>query len=323
MIARGLLGTADYLGGRWAEARARISESLRLANEIGWLGPQVHGYARVLAQLAAAQGAEDEARAQQRASVPYAHVEWAGFVGTGALGLLALGRGEYGEAAARYDADVLPRIGSLVLYHDVADAIEAYLHADRAEDADRWFELFDAQAQQSGWPWALARAAHLGALIGEADREARFEAAFEAHERAQQPFLRARTELAYGDYLRRDGRRRDARDPLRAALATFDMLGAVPWAENAANQLRTTGEQVQRRHDRDTSKLTPQELQVALVVARGATNKEAAAQLFLSPKTIEKHLGSTYTKLGLRSRAELARLFTAQEREVVPSAGAA
>jgi DNA-binding NarL/FixJ family response regulator len=101
------------------------------------------------------------------------------------------------------------------------------------------------------------------------------------------------------------------------------MLGAVPWAENAANQLRTTGEQVQRRHDRDTSKLTPQELQVALVVARGATNKEAAAQLFLSPKTIEKHLGATYTKLGLRSRAELARLFTAQERDVVPSAGAA
>jgi DNA-binding CsgD family transcriptional regulator len=324
MLARGLLGTADYLGGRWAEARARISESLRLAHEMGWLGPQVHGYARVLAQLAAAQGAEDEARAQQRASAPYAHVEWAGFVGTGALGLLALGRGEYAEASARYDADVMPRVSALVLYHDVADAIEAYLHADRIDDAERWFALFDAQARESGWDWAVARAAHLGALLpGSGDRDALFEAAFDAHERARQPFLRARTELAFGDYLRREGRRRDAREPLRAALATFDALGAAPWAENAATQLRTTGEQVRRSRDRDTSKLTPQELQVALVVARGATNKEAAAQLFLSPKTIEKHLGSTYTKLGLRSRAELARLFTEQEREVVASAGAA
>jgi len=323
MLARGLLGTADYLGGRWKEARAGIGESLRLAHEIGWLGPQVHAYARVLAQLAAAQGATDEARAQQRASAPYAHVEWASFMGTGALGLLALGQGEYAEAAARYDADVLPHIASLVLYHDVADAIEAYLHADRVDDAERWFALFDVQARESGWDWALARAAHLGALLPNGtDREARFEAAFESHERARQPFLRARTELAYGDYLRRDGRRRDAREPLRAALATFDALGAVPWAENAANQLRTTGEQVHRRRDRDTSKLTPQELQVALVVARGVTNKEAAAQLFLSPKTIEKHLGSTYTKLGLRSRAELARLFTEQERDVVAPAGA-
>src|SRR5439155_3615626 len=106
---------------------------------------------------------------------------------------------------------------------------------------------------------------------------------------------------------------------LRAALVTFEGLGAVPWAEQAATQLRATGENVRRRSNPDTSHLTPQELHVALVVARGATNKEAAAQLFLSPKTIEKHLGSTYTKLGLRSRAELARLFTAREREAAPA----
>lgn len=93
------------------------------------------------------------------------------------------------------------------------------------------------------------------------------------------------------------------------------MLGAAPWAEQAAAQLRATGEQVRQRSEPDISELTPQELQVALVVARGATNKEAAAQLFLSPKTIEKHLGSTYAKLGLRSRAELARIFAAREQE--------
>src|SRR5262249_59182902 len=87
-----------------------------------------------------------------------------------------------------------------------------------------------------------------------------------------------------------------------------ERLGAAPWAEHAASELRATGERVRRRSDPDTSQLTPQELQVALVVARGATNKEAAAQLYLSPKTIEKHLGSVYTKLGLRSRTQLARV---------------
>jgi DNA-binding NarL/FixJ family response regulator len=142
-----------------------------------------------------------------------------------------------------------------------------------------------------------------------------FEDALEWHDRAKQPFLRARTELAYGERLRRQGLRRQARDHLRAALAAFDTLGAAPWTAQAAAQLRATGEHVRQRSNPDTSKLTPQELQVALVVVRGATNKEAAAQLFLSPKTIEKHLGSAYAKLGLRSRAELARVFAAREQE--------
>src|SRR5919204_1864310 len=118
-----------------------------------------------------------------------------------------------------------------------------------------------------------------------------------------------------GRLLRRDGLRREARDHLHPALATFERLGALPWAEAAASELRATGERVRRRSDPDVTRLTPQELQVALVVAQGVTNKAAAAQLFLSPKTIEKHLGSTYTKLGLSSRAELARLFAAREQE--------
>ena len=168
------------------------------------------------------------------------------------------------------------------------------------------------QAHESGWPWAVARAGHLEALSAdEQSYESSFDDALEWHERARQPFLRARTELAYGKRLRREGQRRLARDHLRIALATFEGLGAVPWAEQAAAQLRATGEHVRQRTDPDTSALTPQELHVALVVARGATNKEAAAQLFLSPKTIEKHLGSAYAKLGLRSRAELAGIFAA------------
>jgi DNA-binding CsgD family transcriptional regulator len=317
MIARALLGTADYLGGRWVEARVAIAESLRLADEIGYLGQQVQASRRVLALLAAAQGSEEETRTQYDAAARQTSVEWAGFVGTGARALFALGRGDYAEAAERYEADVLARVGPLLLYHDVADAVEAFHRAGRTEEAERWREKFIAQASQSGWPWALARAAHLEALTARGPAyEQLFEAAFAWHARAKQPFLRARTELAYGDCLRRAGQRRRAREQLRAALATFEVLGALPWAEQTAAQLRATGGQVRRRCDPDTSKLTPQELQVALVVARGATNKEAATQLFVSPKTIEKHLGSAYAKLGLRSRAQLARLLTAQEGEI-------
>jgi DNA-binding CsgD family transcriptional regulator len=275
------------------------------------------GYAaaRVLAQLAAAQGAEEDARKYEAVAAPYAGVAWASYVGAGAPGLLALGRGDFAGAVDCYEAAVLPRIGPLLLYHDLADAIEAFIGAARAADANRWLKGFVAQARESGWPWALARAAHLQALTAGEDYEARFESALEWHDRARQPFLRARTALAYGQRLRRDGLRRRARDYLRAALLTFEALAAVPWAEQAAAELRATGERVRRRRDLDTSQLTPQELQVALVVAQGATNKEAAAQLFLSPKTIEKHLGSAYAKLGLRSRAELARTFAARESE--------
>jgi DNA-binding CsgD family transcriptional regulator len=316
MLASGLLGTANYLGGEWKEARARISESLRIAGELGWLGPQVYAYARVLARLAAAQGAEEEMRRQEEAAAAYAGIEWAGFTGVGAHALLSLSRREYEDAVARYETDVLPRVGAFVLYHDVADATEAYFCAGRVDEARPWLERFVAQAREAEWPWAMARAAHLEAFASSDDFEPMYDAALEWHERARQPFLRARTELAYGGRLRRDGQRLKARDQLRRAVATFEALGARPWADRAAAELLATGEHVRRRNDPDTSQLTPQELQVALLVARGATNKEAAAQLFLSPKTIEKRLGSTYAKLGLRSRSELARVFAVQEPKV-------
>jgi DNA-binding CsgD family transcriptional regulator len=90
---------------------------------------------------------------------------------------------------------------------------------------------------------------------------------------------------------------------------TLERLGAEPWAEQARAELRATGERVRRRTTTALGELTSHELQVALVVRRGATNKEAAAQLYLSPKTIEKHLGSVYRKLGVRFRTELAAVF--------------
>ena len=96
--------------------------------------------------------------------------------------------------------------------------------------------------------------------------------------------------------------------PLRTALDTFEQLGASPWSERARRELRATGQTVRRRDAASTTELTVQERQVARIVATGATNKEAAALLFLSPRTVEYHLRSLFSKLGISSRTELARL---------------
>ncbi|NKY40801.1 helix-turn-helix transcriptional regulator, partial [Cellulomonas septica] len=133
-----------------------------------------------------------------------------------------------------------------------------------------------------------------------------FGAALAAHARTPDVFETARTQLAYGSRLRRARRRTDARPHLRDALTTFDALGAAPWADQAVAELRATGATAHRRDVTGLDHLTPQELQVARTLAAGRTTREAAAALFLSPKTIEYHLRNVYTKLGVRTRADLA-----------------
>jgi DNA-binding CsgD family transcriptional regulator len=121
------------------------------------------------------------------------------------------------------------------------------------------------------------------------------------------PFDLARARLCLGEALRRAGKRSDARHPLAQAHASFEQLGAAPWAKRAAAELAATGITAARRRSPVHVRLTPQELRVALQVAEGYSNQEVAARLFLSPKTIEVHLSHIYAKLGLRSRTALAR----------------
>ena len=144
------------------------------------------------------------------------------------------------------------------------------------------------------------------ALLGKRPPEEAFAQAIE-HATAVPPFQRARTELLYGEWLRRARRRTDARGHLRTALETFRALGAVPWAERAEAELRATGETARRRDISAVEQLTPQELQIGGLVTRGLTNKEIAAQLFLSPRTVDYHLRKVFTKLGITSHAELIR----------------
>jgi DNA-binding CsgD family transcriptional regulator len=144
-------------------------------------------------------------------------------------------------------------------------------------------------------------------LLGPEEAAAeRFEAALRQHE--GHPFDLARTELVYGEALRRARRRGEARAHLRNAQEIFRRLGATPWADRAGAELRATGETARKRDPSTLSQLTPQELQIVQLVGEGGTNREIGAQLFLSRRTIDYHLRNVFAKLGVSSRAELIRL---------------
>jgi len=147
-----------------------------------------------------------------------------------------------------------------------------------------------------------------GLVAPDVEFDLHFERALVLHQQRPMPFERARTELCWGERQRRAGERRRSREPLSHALETFEDLRAAPWAERARSELKATGVTLQRRSDpAGSNRLTVQELRVARVIAVGATVREAAAELFLSPKTIEAHLTRAYRKLGVRNRAELVR----------------
>jgi DNA-binding CsgD family transcriptional regulator len=156
------------------------------------------------------------------------------------------------------------------------------------------------------------------ALVADADADAadeHFDAALQLHDQLATPFERARTELCFGEALRRSKRRREARVQLGQALDTFGRLDARPWIARAQHELAATGLSARSRDPEAAAELTPQELRVALTVAQGASNREAAEALFLSTKTIEYHLGSVYRKLNLRSRIDLARFYASQRSD--------
>jgi DNA-binding CsgD family transcriptional regulator len=152
-------------------------------------------------------------------------------------------------------------------------------------------------------------------LASDDDFEPRFAEAFALHTESDDLWSAARTRLAYGERLRRVGRKVDSREELRLALQIFEGQGAETWAERARSELRASGETLRRRKSWEAEELTPQELQIVLHVARGMTNREVGAALFLSHKTIEFHLGRVYRKLDMHSRSELISRFAREAAE--------
>jgi DNA-binding CsgD family transcriptional regulator len=203
----------------------------------------------------------------------------------------------------------------------VPELVEALVRIDRIEDARGRLDEFAQHARAKGQPWALARLARCqGLLAGQTDFGAPFEEALSLHALTPDRFEEARTRLCHGERLRRTRRRVEARDELRRAVDMFDQLGAEPWAERARTELLATGETARKRDASTLDQLTPRELQVALVLAEGHTTREAAANLFLSPKTVDYHLRHVYRKLGISSRQALADAIGAEPTKAqVPS----
>jgi DNA-binding CsgD family transcriptional regulator len=323
------LGTTAELGfrtGRWQAARAAAAEGAELGRDLG----QPLGRAFCLASLArvdAGRGDEEACRAHaaeaREVGARLGSEAPMLMLGEQALGLLGLSLGRPEEALAhlRPLGDVCRRRGleepGVVQY--APNLVEALLRAGPRDEAEVELERLEAQTERTGRAWARAAAARCRGLL--ADGDAYEEPLRRAlAEPGDMPFERARTQLALGERLRRDRRRADARAHLAAALTAFEGLGAEPWAERARVELRATGETARRRSEPRSDALTPQELQVAIMVSDGATNKEAGARLFLSAKTIEAHLGRIYRKLGVRSRTELASLILREQAEA-PVAG--
>ncbi|WP_164842671.1 helix-turn-helix transcriptional regulator [Actinoplanes solisilvae] len=167
-------------------------------------------------------------------------------------------------------------------------------------------EAFDRWAGRTGQPGWLALRSRCRALTETEAADEHFREALGWHARAAEPgFARAHTELLYGRHLRRRRRPAEAREHLRRSAATFHRLDARPWAEQAARELRAAGERI---GPVDRAPLTAQQERIAGLVAEGATNREVAQQLHLSPRTIDHHLRNVFARLGVRSRTELARL---------------
>jgi DNA-binding CsgD family transcriptional regulator len=298
--------------GRLSSVCIYAEEALRVADELG----QESGLAICeLALVAAIQGREDEARSLAAEGRRRGHERRSGLLlslSAWAIGLLelSLGQPERAEAALRL---ALPG-GGMPSHHLVAlivspDYVEAASRAGNEDGARDRLEAFERFVRDIPLPWGAALAAHCrGLLTGGAGAESEFRRAIDLHPIRSRPFARARSELALGQLLRRERKRREARTHLRVALEAFQRVGADPWAELARVELRATGETVPSREPGSVLDLTPQELQIARMAATGARNRQIAAELFLSPRTIDYHLRKVFTKLGISSRAELAGL---------------
>jgi DNA-binding CsgD family transcriptional regulator len=306
--------------GRWLEAWALGTEGVALNEEIGSVidGAWSEG---VLCFVAACQGREETCRelAARVDGVALAvdSLELTTVTST-ALGLLALGAGDAAAAA-----DSFERVRQFARHHGhhqsyggawLPDLAEAYLRAGRREEAEALLAGVPEWRPGDALTWGAAAEARSRGMLADTDHFAAcFHHALELHARMHNPFEQARTELCYGERLRRARRRAEARPHLREAHLVFERLGAASWAARAAAELEATGMTVESSGPPALAELTPHELRVASVVASGATNQEIASRLFVTHKTVEYHLRSIYRKLGIRSRSELTGIYLAEQ----------
>ncbi len=309
------LAWIEFNHGNMNQALALAHETLLLAAETGWDNLTPVGLL-TMARIEGALGREQECRQHAEAGRRLAeisgnqpHLAYADF----ALATLAMANRDWAAALDR-----LERVGRVCAGIGLGETpllpwrsalAEAYLRQRRQRDCE---PLLDALARDlRDWPSPTQAAvlARCRALTDPALFAEHIEDAMSWHEKSSNPFERARTQLCFGEHLRRQGRSSEARPWLQEASAGFQQLGAIAWQHQSASELRATGLRVERDPTPSAaSRLTAQELQVALAVADGKSNREVAGQLYLSVKTIEFHLGNAYRKLGASRRSQLAGL---------------
>jgi DNA-binding CsgD family transcriptional regulator len=300
-----------HVSGRYSIA-AESAEGLRLAREVG-LTNAATAFRGMLCWVAGLEGDDAACRqyADEVAAVAGNGMANASSISQWAVALLDLARGAPAQAASRLSALRGAPPGEahpFFVLMSTPELVEADLQTGDAARAAADFAPLDTFAQPGAPLWALGFAARCRALLADGETaEHEFETAVQLMSDAKRPFEKARAQLLYGQFLRRQRRRADARTQLRAAVQGFERMGAEPWAERARGELRATGETARKRDPSTAVQLTPQEMQIARLVGEGCSNKDVATQLFLSPRTVEYHLAKIFTKLGIASRADLIR----------------
>jgi DNA-binding CsgD family transcriptional regulator len=302
----------------WSAAHlGDLSVAIPAAEEAGQLTretmqPIMHATAQVTqAMLAALRGEQDRVDAlaalAEQASLPVGARPVLASV-QHARGLAALGGGRHADAYAHlrrmYDpADAAYHLA--LRCYAVADLAEAAVRGGHHDDIRGVVAEMETVGRTTPSPALHAGLRYARALMADdTEAERLFEAALRA-DLTRWPFTRARAQLAYGGWLRRQRRAAESRALLRAARDTFDAIGTIPWSERARQELRASGETSRRRTPDARDQLTPQELQVAQMAAEGLTNREIGQQLYLSHRTVSSHLHRIFPKLGITTRAAL------------------
>ncbi|GAA5132243.1 ATP-binding protein [Pseudonocardia adelaidensis] len=310
----GLATLAQVVLGRHREAWISGSEAMEIARDTGqpiW----VSYAAGALAYLAAVEGDGDRCREHAELAAldgraPASALSGASWAQAG-LALLDLGDGRVQGCLDRLQAMAHgPGRHLAAVVRSVPTEIEAAVRLGRPADTAGPLALLTRWAAVMRQPWIDALLARCEALTApDADADRHFERALALHATASRPFEHARTALLYGEWLRRARRKSDARVQLSAALATFEEIGSTPWAARARAELGASGARTPQPAPSPVfGGLTPQELQIAQLAAQGLSNRDIAAQLILSSRTVAYHLYKAYPKLGISSRAELITL---------------
>jgi DNA-binding CsgD family transcriptional regulator len=298
--------------GEFATTSAMIEEAGALNRSIG--GPPLM-YTQVL--LAAWRGAREEATSLMEFAIPNATARgegrgltWCDY----AWALLYNGLGEY-EAALAAARSACEHDDLGLIAWALIELIEAAARSDRPDVATATLGRLAERTQASGTDWALGIEARSRALLSDGDAaDALYREAVERLARTRVTVHLARAHLVFGEWLRREQRRSEARQHLRTAHEMFSQFGAEGFAERARRELAATGETVRKRVVTAQDVLTPQEAQVARLAADGHTNPEIGAQLFISPRTAEYHLSKVFTKLAIRTRRQLRGALNELER---------